>query len=104
MEPEDHSKGLTGDSWVTEWRQQGAKAANEFQPAEGHVITAGMELEQCYDGYEDEGGPDEKRIENIAGFCRHEGSIIDGLILTAGLRYKDDTIWVGNDDDGSTGT
>ena len=91
---------LIPDDWVTEWQNQGGKVSNEFQLANGHVTTLGMELVQCYDGYEDEGGADNKRIENIAGFAQHKWTIIPRLTLTAGLRYTDDTIWVDNTDDG----
>jgi len=95
----DHDQGIYYDSWITEWQQQGGKVSNEFQLAEGHVTTMGMEIEQCYDGYDDEGGADKKRIENMAGFIQHEWTIIPRLKLTAGLRYEDDTIWVGNETD-----
>src|SRR6056297_301181 len=95
----DHDQGIYYDSWITEWQQQGGKVSNEFQLAEGHVTTMGMEIEQCYDGYDDEGGPDNKRIENMAGFAQHEWTVIPRLTLTTGLRYEDDTIWVGNSTD-----
>ncbi len=91
---------LIPDSWVTDWRNQGAKVFNEFKLAEGHVTTLGMELEQCYDGDEDtDGGPANKRIENIAGFAQHKWTIIEPLTLTAGVRFTDNTIWVDNTND-----
>ncbi len=100
VDPKDHSRGIYHDSWITEWRQQGGGIANEFQLAEGHVTTVGMEMVQCYDGYDDEGGADKKRIENMAGFVQHEWAVLPRLTLTAGLRYVDHTIWVGNETDG----
>ena len=100
VDSRDPSQGIYYDSWVTEWQNQGGKISNEFQLAEGHVTTLGMDLVQCYDGHEEDGGADNKRIENIAGFFQHEWRILPRLTLTAGLRYTDNTIWVDNTDDG----
>jgi len=100
VDSRDPGQGIYYDSWVTEWQNQGGKISNEFQLAEGHVTTLGMDLVQCYDGYEGEGGADNKRIENIAGFVQHEWRILPRLTLTAGLRYTDNTIWVDNTNDG----
>jgi iron complex outermembrane receptor protein len=94
---QDHNQGIYHDSWVTEWKNQGVTIFNEFKPAKGHVTTLGMDIVQCYDGDKDvDGGPENKRIENIAGFAQHKWKIIPRLTLTAGLRYTDNTIWVDN--------
>ncbi|MFP4428308.1 MAG: TonB-dependent receptor [Desulfovermiculus sp.] len=84
--------------WVTEWRQQGGKVSNEFTLAQGHELTAGMDVVQCYDGYRDEGGPENKRIENLAGFAQYKWSILPSLTLSAGLRYEDISFWADNTD------
>ena len=99
VDSDDPGQRLYYDSWQTEWRNQGGKVSNEFQLAEGHITTVGMDLAQCYDGYEEEGGPNDKRIENIGGFAQHQWRITPRLRLTAGLRYENDTIWVGNETD-----
>ncbi len=104
VNPSDPSQGVKDGSWDTQWHQQGGKIANEFQLAEGHLTTLGMELEQCYDGYGDVPGwgnstfahDDKKRIEIKSGFAQHEWAVNNRLTLEAGLRYEDTTVWVSN--------
>jgi iron complex outermembrane receptor protein len=84
--------------WVTEWKQQGGKISNKFNLFRNHILTTGMEFAQCYDGDKENGGPDDKRIENLAGFAQYQWHILPSLTLSTGLRYEDISIWVDNTD------
>ncbi len=97
----NHSLGVSDASWDTKWHQQGGMLYNEINIADSHIITVGAGIEQCYDGYGrtarwSSPQEDKKRIEIASGYIEDKWTIVQGLNLTAGLRYEDITIQVNN--------
>lgn len=97
----DNSLGISDASWDTQWHQKGGKIQDEVSIGDSHVLTIGTELEQCYDGYGrtarwSSPQEDKKRINIISGYIEDKWVITPGLNLTAGLRYEDVNIQVGN--------
>jgi iron complex outermembrane receptor protein len=105
-DPKNYTQGTRDGSWDTLWFQQGGQIANEFTLAENHETTVGINLEQCYDGY-DKDSPrysdnnsyvhtKRKKIEIISGFAQHHWTISSRLHWKIGLRYENTSIWVDN--------
>ena len=105
-DPKNYTQGTRDGSWNTLWFQQGGQIANEFTLSENHETTVGINLEQCYDGY-DKDSPrysdnnvyvhrKKKKIEIISGFAQHQWTISSRLHWTIGLRYENTRIWVDN--------
>jgi iron complex outermembrane receptor protein len=91
-------------SWETKWRQWSAKIMDEFQLAEAHTTTVGLDMARLYDGYGRVNRPgsgwynDQERFRTWGAFAQHAWRITPRLELTAGLRYEYLKAFVDNDD------
>ena len=105
VKPKDHSNATMDGSWDVDFRQQGGQISNEFNLAPGHTTNIGGGIEQLYDKEDYYNAEKSKRLmedryhkrnENIFGFVQHKWAILPELLLTAGLRYEDNTVWASN--------
>ena len=87
----DHSLGLERVTWVTTWRQEGAKIQDVYQWNVEHTSTFGYDTARLFDG-EDE----DKRVQKAAFYLQHHWDITDALSINVGLRQEDVQIWVSN--------
>ncbi len=91
----NHALGTTVVSMDTRFYQQGVKILDEIRLSDRHATTIEGDIEQCFDGDNNDGNKD-KRFELFGVGLQHQWKIFDRLTLTGGARYEDVSIWVGN--------
>lgn len=91
----NHALGTRVVSMDTRFYQQGAKVLDEIHVSDRHVTTIEGDMEQCFDGDNNEGNKD-KRIELFGAGLQHQWKILPRLTLAGGVRFEDVNIRVGN--------